>query len=286
VLTVPELSSPDASQMITTLKRRFLKKGRPDWLRQSLLRLEDERIARAPFYRLHPYPGQMALREVDLRCVVDAEREILYHRIPKNGNSSLVTSITQLTSRAELSGEIGAKRRLKRAALLPSMLEQAQAEAAEGYFKFFVVRNPYDRALSAYLSKVVKKVEAGKKSKLNAAGLQLETRAPSFERFCEFLAEGGLYDDHHWSPQTDYLVLPMEKYDFVARLETIDRDFSLLAERLTGSPGDHRMVSEDATHQTKASSRRAEFYTSKLYDLVYDLYRNDFEAFGYERIRA
>jgi hypothetical protein len=46
------------------------------------------------------------------------------------------------------------------------------------------------------------------------------------------------------------------------------------------------MVSEDATHQTKASSRRAEFYTSKLYNLVYDLYRKDFEAFGYERIRA
>ena len=108
----------------------------------------------------------------------------------------------------------------------PSLAGRDLARAAQGYFKLFVARDPYDRLLSAYLSKIVKKLKEGKSIRMHTA---TPGKVPSFAEFCKFIAEGGLYADYHWSPQMDYLVLPIEKYDLVARLEAIDVDFRKVA---------------------------------------------------------
>jgi hypothetical protein len=43
------------------------------------------------------------------------------------------------------------------------------------------------------------------------------------------------------------------------------------------------MVEEDPLHATGASSKRSRYYTPALYALVYDIYRQDFDSFGYQR---
>jgi hypothetical protein len=268
--------------LLRLLGKRYRKHGRPEWFRRFVIRQEDVRLSKLPFYKLHPYGGRMSLRAADQGCVVDREHELFFHRIPKNANSSLVTSVSQMMQGAELPTAIKDKRRLKKVQVRPSELSAEEAKAVETYFKFFVVRNPYDRVLSAYLSKIVRRAKAGKPSKLRG-GSKPVTEAPSFEQFCRMLANGALYRDRHWTPQIEYLVFPKDRYDFIARLESIDKDFEVLAQKLGRSSAASGMVAEDPRHSTNASARRKEFYTGPLYDLVFDLYRADFEAFGYDR---
>lgn len=268
--------------MSRLLSKSYRKHGRPEWFRQFLVRKNDERIARLPFYRINPYRGRMSLQRVDHACVVDAQHAVFFHRIAKNANSSLVTSVWQLLHATELSGDIKDKRKLKKIQVTPSALTQAEAQAVDGYFKFFVVRNPYDRILSSYLSKVARPAKLGKPSKLYG-GYEPVREIPSFAQFCEILAQGALYRNHHWIPQVDYLVFPKERYNLIARLESINADFDLLASKLGRPSGGSGMVAEDPKHKTDASARRQEFYTDALYEIVYNLYRADFDAFGYDK---
>lgn len=262
--------------------KRFRKSGRPLWLRDIVLQSESYRLSRLPFYRINPPVGRMPLVELDHSCVVDSKHKIFYHRIPKNANSSLVMSVRRIMEGREMSTSIDDKRRLKKETIRPSMLDAVEAQKVSSYFKFFVVRNPYDRALSAYLSKVVRLAKEGKPSLMG--NFRPAEDVPTFEEFCQFLARGNLRRDRHWTPQVDYLVFPVERYDFIVRLETIDQDFKTLAQKLGRESPGLSMVAEDPRHSTGAAARHREFYTPALYELVYEAYRRDFEAFGYDRI--
>jgi len=266
-------------------KQQFLQKGYPESLRRKLISLEEKRIAASPFYTRYPYEGTMNLRAVDLRCAVIPEHKVLYHRIPKNGNSSLVSTMLNIFEGGELAERIEQKRYSKKLVHYASELTRKQVDELGIYTKFLIARNPYDRTLSAYLSKVVKrypklKPEHPLKQDFGAGGG--DAVPPDFEAFCRYLAEGGLRADRHWRPQHDYLVLPIASYDFVARLETIDCDFARIVEHIAPWREDKALVREDATHRTSATSKRAQFYTENSYAIVAELYARDFEIFGYD----
>lgn len=266
-------------------KQQFLQKGYPAGLRRKLLSLEEKRIAASPFYTLHPYHGAMDLRDVDLRCVVIPEHKVLYHRIPKNGNSSLVSTMLHIFEGGEIAERIEDKRYSKKLVRNASELTREQVDDLGAYTKFLIARNPYDRTLSAYLSKVVKrypKLKPDHPLKQTFAGASEGKAAPDFESFCRYLAEGGLHVDHHWSPQHDYLVLPIAEYDFVARLETIDSDFPKIVARIAPWRAEKTLVREDAPHRTSAASKRAQYYTDRCYAIVAELFARDFETFGYD----
>jgi len=269
-----------------SVKKHLLKRTRFKWVRATALHWENCRIAKTPFYRKHPFQGPLSLRAADMRTVVEPDHDLLYHRIPKNGNSSLVTSVKQIIEGRQLSDSIASKRAEKRQVRNPSELTDTEANRVPEFFKFLVARNPYDRTLSAYLSKVVAKFAKGKKGlerRIPKTLLSNGTDAPpSFEAFCEYLAAMGPYENDHWSPQVDFLIFPVESYDFIARLESIDEDFSVIASRINCNAGTTGMVPEDPIHRTGASSRRKEFYTERLYDLISDVYRRDFELLGYD----
>jgi hypothetical protein len=266
-------------------KQQFLQKGYPEGLRRTLLSLEEKRIAASPFYKRHPYIGSMNLRDVDLRCVVIPEHKVLYHRIPKNGNSSLVSTMLNIFEGGALARRIEDKRYSKKLVQNASELTRQQVDDLGAYTKFLIARNPFDRTLSAYLSKVVKrypKLKPDHPLKRDVGGDGNSVAPPDFERFCRYLAAGGLYVDHHWSPQHDYLVLPIATYDFVARLETIDSDFPKIVARIAPWRKEKTLVREDAPHRTSAASKRAQFYSETSYAIVAELFARDFEVFGYD----
>jgi len=266
-------------------KQQFLQKGYPEPLRRRLLSLEERRIASSPFYTRHPYRGAMDLREVDLRCVVIPEHKVLYHRIPKNGNSSLVSTMLNIFEGGDLVERIEDKRYSKKIVKNVSELTRQEVNRLGEFTKFLIARNPYDRTLSAYLSKVVKrypklKPEHPLKTLRRPAGGN--TTPPDFETFCKYLAEDGLYADHHWMPQHSYLVLPIADYDFVARLESIDTDFPKIIARIAPWREEKTLVREDAPHRTSAASKRSQFYSEQTYEIVGELFAKDFETFGYD----
>lgn len=226
----------------------------------------------------------MKIRAVDMRCVVEEEAKVLYHRITKNGSSSLTASMELIIHGGVAATTLRERRWLRRQALNPSHLGVSSSLSVKEFFKFVVVRNPFDRTLSAYLSKVVgryRKLPRGHPLRNIDPASEAEESPPSFGAFCNYLANGGLYDDLHWSPQVDFLVLPIEDYDYIARLETIDTDFQIIAQKLGGQNA-LGMLDEDPVHRTSATSRRSQFYDEDLYRLVGELYRKDFDAFGYD----
>ncbi|MAQ85939.1 MAG: hypothetical protein CMH12_22555 [Maritimibacter sp.] len=226
-----------------------------------------------PFYRRYPYRGGLWISEVDMRVAIDPARRFLYNRLPKNANST-VTSVLR-----NAVGGSASQKAAKHAFTRPSRLSRAQVDALDSYFKFVIVRDPYTRTLSAYLDKIVNRRRQAKRP-LRLVGKRYGTDTPSFEQFCEYLAWTGLYDDNHWAPQVDGLVLPFAQFDHVGRFEQLGTELNFVSERLFG------VAYDDPRQYGPASTRAAELvdrhYTPKARSIVAKLYRKDFETFGYD----
>ncbi|MCU0907258.1 MAG: sulfotransferase family protein [Rhodobacteraceae bacterium] len=221
-----------------------------------------------PFYRRHPYRGRLWWSEVDLRGAVSPQGRFFYNRLPKNANSSVT---------AALADALGLTGTAKHAFVRPSRLSAGQVTALDRDFEsFVVVRDPYDRTLSAFLEKVLPgKRQATRPLRwFRARGIT----APSFEDFCAYLAEGGLYDDNHWAPQTHGLLIPFAAFGTVVRMERLAEDFAALTTRLFG-----REVALPRRGPTTPEARdtRARHLTPRARAMLTALYAEDLVTLGY-----
>jgi sulfotransferase famil protein len=152
--------------------------------------------------------------------------------------------------------------------------------AFSDYFKFCFVRNPWDRALSAYSI-----MNAAKADKRWPDG-RLWSRKylsdyPTFEGFVLALQDrtvrAPIMAYPQFRPQLDWLTLPRStkvEIDFVGRFETLTEDYSIVARRLglyeplpTGNASEHQPYREA--------------YSTKMRAIVADLYAADIDAFDY-----
>jgi hypothetical protein len=272
-------------QIKKRLKKIALSKSPEAW-RNFFVNSKNRRISGSPFFRLHPYEGPLPYKSIDAYSVVDQQLGIFFHRIPKAANSSLAASIAQLKRGKVLPSGQGFKREVRSALVKPSDLSEAEAADAINLYKFVFVRDPYSRVLSAYLSKVTGPWEIDERIRTDIYSTSALDRAPpSFPEFCHFLSAGGLYRNHHWWPQVDFLVFPVNRYDFIGRVESISADFKHVAEHVLGSSTTFDMLQEDPAHRTGATELVAQYYTPELYDVIYDVYKSDFKVFGYPKIR-
>lgn len=106
------------------------------------------------------------------------------------------------------------------------------------YFKFAIVRNPWSRIVSAYLSKFVKpkSLEWFAKEVVDAVHLKKGIEPDyqqriTFRQFLDYLCESKDEDlNVHWKPQSCFL--GDTKYDFIGKLENINRDFEYIRDRV------------------------------------------------------
>ena len=159
-----------------------------------------------PFYRMYPYSGGVLHPSVDRRGLIDFELGVFFSGIPKAANSSVTINLAEARF-----GERIASPQAKKLFLFPSQISEPQALSVSNLYRFTFVRDPYSRILSAYLDKIVR----GK-----TIPSELRRRSglyPTFEDFCRYLSDGGLYDNIHWAPQTTLLHLPIDQYDFIGK---------------------------------------------------------------------
>ena len=167
--------------------------------------------------------------------------------------------------------------------------DELPAEDFARYFKFAIVRNPWDRLFSDYNYQLKKSREKDSKlflftpngSKRNfAEWVEVALAAPDFY---EPQRWGGAVSSHihRWSPQADWISVDgRPAVDFIAHLERLSDDFPVICERLGVPPVrlPHR-------------NRRLHLHYSHYYDaatrsIVAAYYARDIELFGYEFHRA
>ena len=109
------------------------------------------------------------------------------------------------------------------------------------YFKFAIVRNPWDRLTSAYLNKFVKPLDIEQSSSpgkpvvkeyYQSHNLPVDyIKGITFKQFIEYLvAHKDQEIDGHWQPQS--MFINDNHFDYIGRIETLDTDFKAIADRI------------------------------------------------------
>ncbi|WP_200348644.1 sulfotransferase family 2 domain-containing protein [Halochromatium glycolicum] len=142
------------------------------------------------------------------------------------------------------------------------------------YFKFTIVRNPWDRLVSAYFF-------------LKNGGFDEEDRnwsekelkyISSFEDFVKiWLSRSNIWKWPHFRPQYHYMLEKREKVyiDFVAFFENIHEDFSYITSRLEMQCS--LPVSNKGNHGLYKN-----YYDSEMIKIVGNVYSEDIRMLGYK----
>lgn len=231
-----------------------------------------------PFYRLHPTANDLKLSWRDARGAIDFDTGAFYNRVPKAANSFILLELFKLKS-VETVPDKTVKKRYRR----PSQLNVEEARRFDRLFKFTFVRNPYARTLSAYLDKVQRKGMIIRRI--------ARDRVPTFAEFCAYLADGGLNDNIHWAPQSSIMLLPVDAFDYVGKIENMDVDLPAVMSHLidrTGRTRPEDFVSRKGQpgtfHAPNADDKVTRLYDPKSRDIVTRLYADDLRLFGYQAL--
>jgi SAM-dependent methyltransferase len=248
---------------------------------------------------------QMLLR----RYVVNQKYKIIYCPIPKNACTLFRTIMVKHSDAGEkyeksqhdihkylVQNDTGVK--------LNDFLELKKSE----YFKFVVLRNPFDRLVSAYLDKIAKRhklapfVRDVVESVYNSLDQEPDyRRSITFSQFVHYLVKTEDYSlNEHWRPQHTFLGEGMIEFDLIGQFEKLDLVIESLENKfgfpletqvsnhITNYDNDDRHNLErfnDAypkqLRSLEAFPKACQFYTPELEQLIRDRYTKDFEI--YER---
>lgn len=157
------------------------------------------------------------------------------------------------------------------------------------WFRFAFARNPYARLFSAYKSQVLDLTSpyvGFRESIRQSAGYPTPAGHPpgrvGFADFVGYIAQQpDKQRDGHWKSQTASLHLNRISYDFIGRVENYANDFAQVLRRFAAPPG----LLDGLTQRvnTTAHLPLAAAYHKQLADLVYTIYADDFDTFGYSR---
>jgi hypothetical protein len=149
------------------------------------------------------------------------------------------------------------------------------------YFKFGMVRNPWDRLVSVYHDFL--NVRNGKGRIMNYSGLitkedTIYNKSNGFEDFCFKFSKSDWVNEHHHRPQWDYLTIDGKiAVDFVGRFENVGRDWKIICENIgVDIPLGHAR----ASNERKKSYR--DYYNNETRDCIAEIYKKDIEEFDYE----
>ena len=167
----------------------------------------------------------------------------------------------------------------------------------KNYFKFMVVRHPFDRLLSAYSEKFnTSEVDLANKyanvlHKHFVSELKIDsngTAQPSFAQFLYLvLTEPVTFRDSHWLNYNEYCHPCLIPYDHVVYMETFQDDIDIILDHFVDSNGSRpelpvnfhlRRAHKDRLQDTSAYFKKID---QKIIDKLLSVYHQDFEVFGY-----
>lgn len=159
---------------------------------------------------------------------------------------------------------------------------------SERTWRFAFVRNPFARALSAWLDKFADPSRTPSLTSVaTSAWIRHHRRSgdPSapvgFSEFLDYVAGQPPSEmDRHWRPVYDALAFDRIHYHFVGRVERLGDDLTAVLERIGAR--EHLELARGApSNVTNAAQAIERHYDGACIDRVRRIYRRDFEAFDY-----
>lgn len=187
------------------------------------------------------------------------QRQALFIHIPKTAGRSLVKALFDVNSVEHATA---------------AWYQQIDPVRFERYFKFAVVRNPWDRLVStwSYLHQ-----GGSPSSEDDARWAEFIQRYDSFDDFvCQWLNEENIRRKHLFTPQYQFVLdrFGYPAMNFIGRYEQLAADFQQLRRNLG--------VTAELPHLNP--SRRQpwqELYSPRSREIVARVYARDIEMFGY-----
>lgn len=150
------------------------------------------------------------------------------------------------------------------------------AKLFKSYFKFTIVRNPWDRFVSAYFF-----LKQGGFDSIDRSILTpILAKFPSFDKFVEFLYSHREYMRWtHFLPQSTWIQTPLGNIpiDYMGKLETLDESMKVISSEL----GLGHVPLLPRTNSSLRDQDYRHYYTRKTRDMVAELYRKDIKLLGY-----
>lgn len=209
---------------------------------------------------------------------VSHELKCIFVHIPRTGGTSIETAlgvfgdwrIENIQTMFGLISSPTLKREIKSTAFLQHLtatqLRHLLPHQFEQYFRFSIVRNPWERMVSIYGNMDTHMEETAKQAGLSLAGIS----------FDEFLEKTGGFQHVHLMPQHGFIFDSAGKclVDFVGRLETFQSDFSAICLKL----GIERALS----HRNASShDDYRKYYNEASRKIVEQRYGEDIERLRY-----
>lgn len=147
---------------------------------------------------------------------------------------------------------------------------------------FTVVRNPYTRALSAYLDKIRPPRDRRVWGWFSSRYQLPEDAEPSFQDYLDIIAgDSSLELNRHFAPQYENTLARYVRPAFVGHLEQWHRVADFLSSfdvALHRAPG---RLTGGRDHSTGSRGLVSQFFTPEAVSSVERIYEKDFETFGY-----
>jgi Sulfotransferase family len=223
------------------------------------------------------YPGT----EVDYLCNIGKKRSFLYYETPKAACSTIKRTLQLLEAdaRENVPSDVHDKAHSPLAGALSSGWSYEDLFLSPNLFRFAFVRNPYSRALSCYLEKIV--ADSSERSRLQPR-LGFNQQVPI--SFAEFLCAIERIDDRerdvHFRSQATLLNDRQVNYDYIGRFEEFDRDFTRVL-GLIGIEDGKNAITSIRHHRVDAHLRVRGFFGPSEQALARSIYQQDFLRYAY-----
>jgi len=144
------------------------------------------------------------------------------------------------------------------------------------YFKFTIVRNPWDRAVSAFFHDVKMCKTNPSVRRLKARSLFKKYGIEGFNEFIKIINIKKLSRQHsHYRRQTPFLDA---KYDYICRFENINKDIKFVCDKLGI---DFKRFEHKNKSLEKEKAHYSDFYSEKSIELIHDIYEEDINKLNY-----
>ena len=205
---------------------------------------------------------------------ISPKRDFLFTKNEKCGNNTARMTLQHLAANRSLRANFRDVNRWTAPMLQPSDMKLRRVEDLNEMipFRFAIVRNPYARLLSCYLSKFAgrPKPNLGKRLGTN--------EALTFQEFVERVRRQTPAEmDPHWRTQYFNIYCDRLRYDCFVKFENYENEFNELMLRFFGRTG----IQNVRKGAGRAELRLADYYTAELVKNVREKFAVDFETFGY-----